>query len=199
MAEVTLQLLRQYLERFGWSRYQLVEEPYEKEGMIVTGWRSSPQGDGYHLAIDPMVEQGSLSFRAPHLLYAPLDSTPGERLHELWLAMVHINHRLVLGKFSYDSTDGEVRFSVDVPIDQSPFSYQQFLHAMRVVIEAVETYAPLLRRIVAGQTTAKVLIAKESAGEEAMTSAFGQMLREMLQALERERGSGQEEPSEARP
>jgi hypothetical protein len=32
MASVTLQMLKGYLERFGWSRYQAVDEPYEQEG-----------------------------------------------------------------------------------------------------------------------------------------------------------------------
>ncbi len=31
MAQVTLQMLKDYLERFGWSRYKAVDEPFEKE------------------------------------------------------------------------------------------------------------------------------------------------------------------------
>ena len=37
MASVTLQMLKGYLERFGWSRYQAVDEPFEQEGLIHTG------------------------------------------------------------------------------------------------------------------------------------------------------------------
>ena len=41
MSNVTLKMLTGYLERFGWSRYEAVDEPFEKEGVIYTGWRSS--------------------------------------------------------------------------------------------------------------------------------------------------------------
>lgn len=68
---VTLKLMRQYLERFGWHRYKAVEEPTEKEGIIYTGWRSSPEEEGFSLSIDPMVEKNCLSFRVPKILVAP--------------------------------------------------------------------------------------------------------------------------------
>ncbi|MFN3422814.1 MAG: hypothetical protein ACK40X_13965, partial [Armatimonadota bacterium] len=77
--QVTLDLMRQYLERFGWSRYKAVEEPMEKEGIIYTGWRSSPKEESFSLTIDPMVEKNCLSFRVPKILTAPLDTTPAER------------------------------------------------------------------------------------------------------------------------
>ena len=150
MASVTLQMMKDYLERFGWSRYQAVDELFEQEGLIRTGWRSSAEEEGYVMTIDPMVEKGCLSFKAVQVLSAPLDSTPRERLSDLWLAMTYINYRIILGKFAYDPRDGEVRFSVDVPIDQNTFSYGQFTHTMGVVIKTVERYVPELRRIVAG-------------------------------------------------
>jgi hypothetical protein len=130
MASVTLQMLKGYLERFGWSRYQAVDEPFEQEGLIHTGWRSSEADEGYTMTIDPMVERNCLSFKVVRILSAPLDSTPRERLSDLWLAMSYINYRIILGKFAYDPSDGEVRFSVNVPIDQNTFTYEQFTHTM---------------------------------------------------------------------
>jgi hypothetical protein len=189
MASVTLQMMKDYLERFGWSRYQAVDEPFEQEGLIRTGWRSSEEEEGYVMTIDPMVEKGCLSFKAVQVLSAPLDSTPRERLSDLWLAMTYINYRIILGKFAYDPRDGEVRFSVDVPIDQNTFTYEQFTHTMGVVIKTVERYVPELRRIVAGELTAEQFIADDLGGEmRQLRDALSGWLRGLLEALERERG-----------
>jgi hypothetical protein len=189
MASVTLQMLKGYLERFGWSRYQAVDEPYEQEGIIHTGWRSSAESEGYTMTIDPMVERNCLSFKVVRILSAPLDSTPRERLSDLWLAMSYINYRIILGKFAYDPSDGEVRFSVDVPIDQNTFTYEQFTHTMGVVIKTVERYAPILRRIVAGELSAEQFIAEDRGhAMRQIREAFGGLLRGLLEALERESG-----------
>jgi hypothetical protein len=189
MASVTLQMLKGYLERFGWSRYQAVDEPYEQEGIIHTGWRSSAESEGYTMTIDPMVERNCLSFKVVRILSAPLDSTPRERLSDLWLAMSYINYRIILGKFAYDPSDGEVRFSVDVPIDQNTFTYEQFTHTMGVVIKTVERYAPILRRIVAGELSAEQFIAEDRGhAMRQIREAFGELLRGLLEALERESG-----------
>jgi hypothetical protein len=189
MASVTLQMLKGYLERFGWSRYQAVDEPFEQEGLIHTGWRSSEADEGYTMTIDPMVERNCLSFKVVRILSAPLDSTPRERLSDLWLAMSYINYRIILGKFAYDPSDGEVRFSVNVPIDQNTFTYEQFTHTMGVVIKTVERYAPILRRIVAGELSAEQFIAEDRGHEmRQIREAFGELLRGLLEALERESG-----------
>jgi hypothetical protein len=198
--QVTLELLKGYLERFGWSRYKAVDEPFEKEGVIYTGWRSSEAPEGYNMAIDPMVEKNCLSFRVPKVLVAPRDTTPAERLAELLMAMGFINYRIILGKFAYDPRDGEVRFSVDVPIDENDLSYEQFQHCMGVVVKMVEEYAPKLRAIVAGEKTAQQFLEEELGSEAEMAAAFGQLLRELLERLEqetRQRREGQrDEPLE---
>lgn len=184
MSNVTLKMLTDYLERFGWSRYQAVDEPFEQEGIIYTGWHNVPDGPSYRLTIDPMVERGCLVFRVPNLLEAPQDENP-ERLADLTKVIGYINYRIILGKFAYDPRDGEVRFSVDVPIDENTFTYAQFLHVMRVVIETTEIYAPRLQAIWAGELTAQQFIEQDIGAEMSrMRSAFTEFLRQLLDALE---------------
>ena len=182
--QVTLELLKGYLERFGWSRYKAVDEPFEKEGIIYTGWRSSEEEEGYNMAIDPMVEKNCLSFRVPKILMAPRDTTPTERLADLLLAMGFINYRIILGKFAYDPRDGEIRFSVDVPIDENDLSYEQFQHCLGAAVKMVEEYAPKLKAIAAGEKTAQQFLEEELGGEAEMSAGFGQILRELLKRLE---------------
>lgn len=197
--QVTLDLMKQYLERFGWSRYKAVEEPMEKEGIIHTGWRSSPDVEGFNLAIDPMVEKNCLSFRVPKILTVSLDETPEERLKDLMVAMGFINYRIILGKFAYDPRDGEVRFSVDIPIDENTVTYEQFEHCLGVTIKMVEEYAPKLKAIANGEKSVKDFIADETKGEMAAASELLRIFRELLEAMERahrgeKQGSGQDQP-----
>ncbi|GIV10153.1 MAG: hypothetical protein KatS3mg019_2244 [Fimbriimonadales bacterium] len=196
MSNVTLKMLTEYLERFGWSRYQAVDEPFEKEGIIHTGWRSSEADEGYTLTIDPMVEKNCLSFRVPKILNAPLEENP-EYLDDLTLAIGFINYRIILGKFAYDPRDGEVRFSVDVPIDENTFTYAQFVHTMGVVLKTTEEYAPKLRAIWNKQLTARDFIQQDIGVEMGrMRDAMAQMLRELLDALEREGETARRRPSD---
>ena len=195
--QVTLELMKQYLERFGWHRYKAVDEPMEKEGIIHTGWRSSPEAKGFNLVIDPMVEKNCLAFRVPKVLVAPLDETPAERLKDLLVAMGFINYRIILGKFAYDPRDGEVRFSVDIPIDENTVTYEQFQHCLGVTVKMVEDYAPKLKAIVNGEKTAEEFIADEMKGELAAASELLRAFRELLEYMERtHRGEKSEESSD---
>ncbi|MCS7254053.1 MAG: YbjN domain-containing protein [Armatimonadetes bacterium] len=178
--KVTIELMKQYLERFGWHRYKAVEEPMEKEGIIYTGWRSSPSEEGYNLSIDPMVEKNCLSFRVPQILKVPIEETPAERLKDLLMAMCFINYRVILGKFAYDVRDGEVRFSVDIPIDETTVTYEQFQHCLGVVIKTVEEYTPKLRAIADGRKTAQEFIKEEVGEAELSLGRLLQLLRELL-------------------
>lgn len=146
-----------------------------------------------------MIEKNCLSFRVPKVLVAPRDTTPAERLADLLLAMGFINYRIILGKFAYDPRDGEVRFSVDIPIDENDLSYERFQHCLGAAVTCVEEYVPKLKAIVAGEKTAQQFLDEELAEEAEMTAAFGQLLRELLERLEQERqrrGTRREEPKE---
>lgn len=187
-SQVTLDQLKGYLEQFGWSRYQAVQEPFEKEGVLLTGWKSSPDAEGYKVSIDPMVEQGCLSFKAHGLLHAPPDETAPDILKELLVALGCLNFRMILGKFSYDPRDGEVRFSVDVAIDDNTITYEQFHHCLRVVVAMVEEHVPNLKAILEGRKKAKDVC--EGPPDVAR---FVRELQELLEEIER-RHRGESQP-----
>jgi hypothetical protein len=146
-----MEQLTKYLEQFGWKHYKPEEEETEEEGIIYTGWRSSPETSGFNLSIDPMVEKNCLSFRVHRLVEAPRDNTAPDRLADLLMVLGWVNYRIILGKFSYDPRDGEVRFSVDVPIDDNDFNYAQFEHTLGVIINTAETWEPNLKALMAGE------------------------------------------------
>lgn len=148
---VTVRTLEGYLRRFGWNRYQTKREEGEREGLILTSW-GGVSGE-YILSIDPIEEKQVLIFHVPRILSAPLDGTPSNCLLELLIALGRINYEIILGKFSYDPRDGEVRFSLTLPTDRSNFTYEQFKHCMEVIVRTVEIHRPLLQQIARGEKT----------------------------------------------
>lgn len=176
---VTLARLEEQLKKCypGWE-YKCEEELFEREGLIRTGWEKD--GVKYKLTIDPIVEKNVLCFHVTEILSASPESYTGDRLARLWGAMCYINYRIILGKFSYDPSDGEVRFSVNVPIDNNDFTDEQFDHTMRVVIRMVEEYAPKLKDIVEGRLELEEFIKSDSNRElRRLVEALDQFLQEL--------------------
>jgi hypothetical protein len=168
---VSIEVLTEYLEKFGWKHYNAANEPGEEEGIIYTGWRSSSETRSYDMSIDPMVEKNCLSFRVYRVVEAPWDNTPPDRLADLLTVLNWVNFRIILGKFGYDVSDGEVRFSIDLPIDENDLTYAQFHHAMGVIINTVETWDPHLQAILAGEETLQEVLV-ESARESGAPDEF---------------------------
>jgi hypothetical protein len=192
--EVTLELLEGYLRRFGWSRYRAEPEPNEREGRILTGWRLKPEDPGYFMIIDPVVEKNVLIFHVPQLLSAPPERASSDHLRELLIAIGLLNFRMILGKFSYDPRDGEIRFTLAMPIDQNTLTYEQFEHCMRVTVAMVEQYVPHLRAILGGEEKWTALLEEEKV-ETGMA-----LLHQLLSLLpdrphQRERSIHPENPS----
>jgi len=158
--KVTVDLIESYLKKHGWTQFQTLPQPGEKEGMVITGWQGA-SGQGHTLFIDPDVERRSLIFHAHNIAEAPPDSTPAERLSGVLIAMGALNYELVLGKWSYDPRDGEVVFRLGIPIDRGDLHYDDFEHVLRCVIAAVEGDGPKLKAIVDGTKTAQEVIEGE--------------------------------------
>jgi len=189
MRHVTLELIKQYLERAGWVKYEEVDEPQEQEGMIFTGWRSSPSSEGYVVCIVPMIEKKCLSFRTEQLIFLPVNEISVDVLINLLLAMLWINYRIILGKFSYEPINGEVKFSIDIPIDGDNFGYGQFLHSLGVFVSVVESYAPSLKLIGMGRMSAQEFMIRDLNGEWIVEGeGWSDSFRDLMNRLERGEG-----------
>jgi hypothetical protein len=178
-SEVTIGTLKQYLERFGWKHYQARDEPEEKEGIIYTGWHSPAMDDPFRLLIDPMVERKCLAFRVVEVAKAPMDSTPPDRLADLLLLLSWVNYHVILGKLSYDVSDGEIRLSIDVPIDENTFTFEQFEHSLRVIMNVAETWSQNLNLLLKGEAQMKDLLLEDvqkSGAPEKLRAAVAETL-----------------------
>ncbi len=178
---VTIEVLTQHLEDFGWSRYKVAPEPGEQEGLIFTGYVGEDENP-HTVIIDPMVEKGVLRIFAPEVASAPADTTPADRLHELTYALSALTASSVLASFGYDPSDGDVIISVAMPIEENDISFEQFKRALGAVLWGVSTYAEGLRKIVDGSAKADDVI--KARGPVPTEAELG-MLRQLLADLEK--------------
>ena len=149
---VTTGLVEKYLDRLGWQQHEARPELGEQEGVVITGWQGPGGGTG--LLIDPIKEKNLLRFLAVDILKAPPSSTPSAHLNGLLMAMGFLNRQLILGKWSYDPSDGEVRFDLGVATDDDDLSFEEFGHCLKGVVIAVDGYAGDLRSIAEGKLSA---------------------------------------------
>jgi len=186
LKRITLQLIMEYLERFGWKNYDVVDQPSEREGIIYTGWRASEQSPVYMVSIDPMIEKRCISFRTQSLVQAPQSKVSEKILFHLLMTLEWINYRIIVGKFSYEPFQGEVHFSIDLPIDENTISYAQFVHSLGLVVEIVETYTPLIKQVREGNMTAEQFIESDLKGEMFLEKRMvSEELKKLLEALGR--------------
>jgi hypothetical protein len=156
--DVTLKHIGEYLTKFGWSKFQELPEPGEKEGIIITGW-TVDGGAGHQVTIDPIVEKGAVVFQARKVAMAPPNSTSDDRLGELLLTMAALNYKLILGSWGMDPSDGEVVFRITLSVQSGQLEYEDFEHALSLLIGGVEATGPELNEILKGTKSAQEVIA----------------------------------------
>lgn len=183
---VSIDVLRQHLEDFGWSKYRVVDEPGEREGLIFTGYIGELDHMPHSIIIDPMVEKGVLRIFAPRVATAPLESTPKENLYELFLALAALNYRSVLASFAYDPSDGDVTVAVSMPIEENDLSFEQFKRSLEAIMWAINMFGKGLNDIVQGETTAEAVL-KKSGSPEAVLGMLFELLEHLAERVRKER------------
>jgi len=193
---VTLKVLQQYLEDFGWTKFTAVDEPYEREGLIFTGYIDE-QHRQHEIVIDPIVEKGVLRIFAPRVVMAPREKTPQDRLFELLLALGTLNTVSVLASFAYDPSDGEVKIAVAMPIEENDISFEQFKRALEAVIWGISTYGEGFQEIVDGKAKADDVVKREAAPPVAALAALMGLLHELERRVRSSEGTKADEDEEA--
>lgn len=158
-ATPVIQLVEEYLDRFGWRAHQSAPEPGEAEGYVLTGW-TSQLGHTYVLSIDPQVEKKAVTFRTVGVVHAPRDATPDERLRELFYALAVINADRIIGAWGYNGRTGELSFHAALPYFGT-LEYESFARILDIVRISVGVEAPALRGIVDGTSRAEEVLARE--------------------------------------
>jgi Putative bacterial sensory transduction regulator len=157
MAQTTVALLTQYLPRYGWPAFAVVEDTPDG-GKILTGWRS------------PFVDEQRVMFLAldhranvllvvvPALVSAPQERMPISHLADVLTAVGFANYALSTGRFAYDPRDGEIRYEYDLPVDNAEISFEQFQHILNAAQAAVMYWAPRFQEVAQGARTGGAVV-----------------------------------------
>ena len=141
-----------FLERFGFEKYKIIEDTSD-QGKLLTGW------DGkYVSAIEINHNTDTVLFVVPGIAMAKRDDIPPGRLADILMAIGFANYALLIGRFSYDPSDGELRYDYAMPIDDAEMTYGQFNHLMTATVMTVNYWAPRLKTACEGARTGESIV-----------------------------------------
>jgi hypothetical protein len=147
--KTTISLLTEYLPRFGWPGYKVVEDT-PAGGKIFTGWVSPVGGvRPMFLVIDHGEE--TLTLVCPALAAARQDEMPVGQLADTLTALGFANFALQMGRFCYDPRDGEIRFEFGMPLAGARLTYEQFAYMLKAAQAAVTYWAPRIKDAAQGE------------------------------------------------
>lgn len=141
-----------FLERFGFKGYKIVEDTSDR-GRLVTGW-----DEKYVAAIDIDHSTNIVLFVVPGVASAKREDIPPGRLADILMAIGFANYALLIGRFSYDPSDGELRYDYAMPIDDAELTYGQFNHLMLATVQTVNYWAPRLKTACEGARTGESIV-----------------------------------------
>ena len=141
-----------FLERFGFKGYKIIEDTSD-QGKLLTGW------DGeYVAAIEIDHNTNTVLFVVPAIASAKRDEIPPGRLADILTAIGFANYALLIGRFSYNPSDGELRYDYAMPIDDAKITYGQFNHLMLATVQTVNYWAPRLKSACEGARTGESIV-----------------------------------------
>jgi len=136
---ITADQLSEYFTRKGW-KYRL-----DRENNAVRA-DFDVRGGNVRLSARVNAESETVSF-----IVQGVGQVTDNRKAECLEALMHINYSTVLGKYTRDSNDGEITYELAIPVNNSTFTYDQFLRCMLVALGTVNRYGYLIPKIVFGR------------------------------------------------
>lgn len=160
----TLAEVGEFLQRRGWRYHQ---EP--ERNRIITGVNSD-EVDQFIIVVELQEDGEYLSLFAPQLLYIKDHIYKGVAFQ----TMLAIAWEVKLLRWEYDPSDGEVRTSVGIALEDAPLTEKQFNRLLSGLINLTEQGMKRLKAVLATGND------PGSEGKEALIAA----LQEMLSRLE---------------
>jgi hypothetical protein len=152
MEKTTIQLLTQYLPKYGWPAFKVIEDG-PTGGKILTGWGSPLVGESRMMFISIDHRQNTMLVVVPALVSAPQERMSIGQLADVLAALGFANFALSIGRYCYDPSDGEIRYEIGLPIDAAEITFEQFEHLMNIAQAAVTYWAPRIKAVADGERT----------------------------------------------
>ncbi|WP_250124999.1 YbjN domain-containing protein [Chroococcidiopsis sp. CCMEE 29] len=147
-----LQFIAQCLDRQGW-KYEIEAANFR----IITSVQAQ-NGEDLWIVLQLLEGGKFLQFCAPQILHVKDHVYKGV----LFQTMLAISWEVKMLRFEYDPTDGEVRASIELPLEDAELTYQQFDRCLSNLSNLVEHVAmPRLKAVLAtGQDPGQTLLAE---------------------------------------
>lgn len=137
---INLNLLSNYLEQL-----QLAHKIQSQEGRIIAGFSTDNVGN-LPIIISLSEEGEFLQFYAPGLLNVKNSVFKGVAFQ----TMAAISYEMKLLRFEYDPNDGEVRASIELPIEDGTITFKQFQRCLLGLVQLIDDKAmPRLKSVLA--------------------------------------------------
>jgi hypothetical protein len=150
-------VIGKYLERYGWAKYQVMSDT-KTDTKILTGWREGADDEGHFMEIRIDHENHSLLFNVPQIASAKSDELSTSVLADVLTAISFANYSSVIGHFSYDVRDGEVRIEYAMPTDNSTVTYEQFEHVVNALKLMTDYWAGPVSDLCKGRRTSESVV-----------------------------------------
>lgn len=170
---INLEQLTSYLEQL-----QISHEVQRQEDRILTGFNTNNVGN--LPIIIRLTEEGEfIQFYAPQLLDIKNSVFKGVALQ----TMASLSYEMKLVRFEYDAIDGEVRASIELPIEDGTITFKQFQRCLLGLVQIIDNKAmPRLKTVLArGEDPGAVEPVEEVA--EILARSDPQMLSLIEQAI----------------
>ena len=148
-------LIGAYFKKYGWDKFQVLQDG-GGETKVLTGWASPAGAHALFVAVDQA--KNTALVVVPQLAKAPREDFGPSDLADILMALGFANYQLLLGKFSYDPADGEIRFEYTFPTDGAKMSYEQFAHIIRATTASVEYWAERITDACEGRRSGESLV-----------------------------------------
>jgi hypothetical protein len=146
---ITLADLEEAFKRHDW-RYEIVENH------LLTGFNGVPMIFSVEEEREVLLLQVPLVPGKGMAGYRPVQP---EAERDACMYLMSVNYRLILGSYTRDHRDGEVRYEISVPLVGSFLSDEQLEHAILVAGSTVTLHAPVINALLTRQITLQQALA----------------------------------------
>jgi hypothetical protein len=172
----TLATIAKYLDNRNW-----LYEIDEAKSRIVSGVKSE-NVEQFIIVIQLLRDGELIQIYVPKLVHVR------DRVFKglLFQSLLHFLWEVCLVRFEYDPTDGEIRASIDLILEDADLSERQFNCALSLLVDAIDTHAmPRIKTILAtGTDPGRKQLAEKMLQQmpEDLVDLLGQAIRDRQQS-----------------
>jgi hypothetical protein len=139
MAKTSIEQISQYL-----NKLNIQHDVKHEHDLIIS--KIAGTNSIYTFGFALQESSNTFVMLTPYLAKAmPGVNMPESHLPTVMELLLDINYKLALGAFERNRSDGEIRFTISVPTEDSSPTEAQMLHLLAACLFSVDTYYPAIQ------------------------------------------------------